>query len=45
LSTIADRLAASYPATDKGNHFVFEQAGSLPISAKITVRSVAFFFC
>lgn len=30
LSTIADRLAASYPATDKGNHFVFEQAGSLP---------------
>ena len=30
LTTIADRLAASYPATDKGNHFVFEQAGSLP---------------
>jgi len=30
LSTIADRLAVSYPATDKGNHFVFEQAGSLP---------------
>lgn len=30
LSTIADRLAASYPATDKGNQFVFEQAGSLP---------------
>jgi len=30
LSTIAARLAASYPATDKGNHFVFEQAGSLP---------------
>lgn len=30
LNTIADRLAASYPATDKGNHFVFEQAGSLP---------------
>jgi predicted permease len=30
LSTIADRLAASYPATDKGNHFVFEQAGALP---------------
>ncbi len=30
LSTIASRLAASYPATDKSNHFVFEQAGSLP---------------
>lgn len=30
LNTIADRLAASYPATDKGNRFVFEQAGSLP---------------
>ena len=30
LNTIADRLAAAYPATDKGNHFVFEQAGSLP---------------
>jgi predicted permease len=30
LDTIADRLAAAYPATDKGNHFVFEQAGSLP---------------
>lgn len=30
LSTIAARLSASYPATDKGNRFVFEQAGSLP---------------
>ena len=30
LDTIAERLAAAYPATDKGNHFVFEQAGSLP---------------
>jgi len=30
LDTIADRLAASYPATDKGNRFVFQQAGSLP---------------
>jgi predicted permease len=30
LSTIADRLAVSYQATDKGNRFVFEQAGSLP---------------
>jgi len=40
LSTIADRLAASYPATDKGNHFVFEQAGSLPPFA----RSAALLF-
>jgi predicted permease len=30
LSTIARRLAGTYPATDKGNHFVFEQAGALP---------------
>ncbi|MBV8114964.1 MAG: ABC transporter permease [Silvibacterium sp.] len=37
LSTIADRLAASYPATDKGNHFAFEQAGSLPPSGRSTV--------
>lgn len=29
LSTIGDRLARSYPATDKGDYFVFEQAGSL----------------
>jgi predicted permease len=36
LSTIADRLAASNPATDKGNHFVFEQAGSLPPFARST---------
>jgi predicted permease len=34
LNTIADRLAASYPATDKGNHFVFEEAGSLPPFAR-----------
>ena len=34
LNTIADRLAASYPATDKGNRFVFEQAGSLPPVAR-----------
>jgi len=40
LSTIGDRLAASYPATDKGNHFVFEQAGSLPPFA----RSAALLF-
>ena len=30
LDTISSRLASSYPATDKGNHFIFEQAGSLP---------------
>src|SRR5215469_15276059 len=30
LKTIAKRFAASYPATDKGLHFVFEQAGALP---------------
>ncbi len=30
LNTIADRMAATYPATDKGNHFVFEHSGSLP---------------
>ena len=30
LSTLAQRFAMSYPATDKGNTFVFEQAGSLP---------------
>jgi predicted permease len=34
LSTIADRLAISYPGTDKGNHFVFEQAGTLPPFAR-----------
>lgn len=30
LSTLAQRLALAYPKTDKGNDFVFEQAGSLP---------------
>lgn len=30
LAVLAKRWAAAYPATDKGNHFVFEQAGSLP---------------
>src|SRR5258708_18206163 len=30
LSTLAQRFAMSYPATDKGNSFVFEQAGTLP---------------
>jgi predicted permease len=30
LKTVAERFAKSYPATDKDNSFVFEQAGSLP---------------
>jgi len=30
LSTMAARFAAAYPASDKGNGFRFEQAGSLP---------------
>lgn len=30
LETLAKRLAIVYPATDKGNGFRFEQAGSLP---------------
>ncbi len=30
LATLAQRFALAYPKTDKGNHFVFEQAGSLP---------------
>ena len=30
LETLAQRFALAYPKTDKGNHFVFEQAGSLP---------------
>jgi len=34
LGTIANRLAISHPATDKGNRFVFEQAGTLPPFAR-----------
>jgi predicted permease len=34
LKTIALRLAQANPATDKGNGFVFEQAGSLPPTAE-----------
>src|ERR1700728_520563 len=30
LGTLAKNLASAYPATDKGNGFRFEQAGSLP---------------
>jgi predicted permease len=36
LETLAQRLAISYPATDKGNKFLFEQAGSLPPREKST---------
>jgi predicted permease len=37
LATLAKRLAISYPATDKGNNFRFEQAGSLPPRDKSSV--------
>jgi len=37
LNTIADRLAQSYPATDKDITFPVEQAGSLPSREKGTV--------
>jgi predicted permease len=37
LDTIARRLATAYPATDKGNGFRFEQAGSLPPRDKSSV--------
>jgi predicted permease len=37
LQTIADRLARSYPATDKDITFPFDQAGSLPEREKGTV--------
>jgi predicted permease len=37
LDTLAKRLAAAYPATDKGNNFLFEQAGSLPPRDKVSV--------
>jgi predicted permease len=37
LATLAKRLAIAYPATDKGNNFRFEQAGSLPPRDKSSV--------
>jgi predicted permease len=37
LETLAQRLAIAYPATDKGNKFPFDQAGSLPPRDKSTV--------
>ncbi len=36
LGTLAQRLSIAYPATDKGNKFLFEQAGSLPPREKPT---------
>jgi predicted permease len=33
LKTLASRLAQTHPSTDKGNGFIFEQAGSLPPTA------------
>ena len=37
LATLAQRLATAYPATDKGNAFRFERAGSLPPRDRSTV--------
>ena len=37
LATMAARFAAAYPATDKGNGFRFEQAGSLPPRERGTI--------
>jgi predicted permease len=37
LETLASRFAQASPATDKGNHFVFEQAGGLPPRQRDTV--------
>ena len=34
LNTLAGRFAKTYPATDKGNGFVLEQAGSMPPSER-----------
>jgi predicted permease len=37
LNILAQRFAQTYPATDKGNGFIFEQAGSLPPRERSTV--------
>jgi predicted permease len=37
LATLSKSLAATYPATDKGNGFRFEQAGSLPPRDRETI--------
>ncbi len=38
LDALAKRLAIAYPASDKGNHFVMDSAGSLPPSAQSIVK-------
>jgi predicted permease len=38
LATLAQRLAKTYPDTDNGNGFRFEQAGSLPPRDGATIR-------
>ncbi len=38
LEGLAKQLALAYPATDKGNHFRLEQAGSLPPGMQSTVK-------
>jgi predicted permease len=37
LETFADRVGRAYPATDKGNRFFIDQAGSLPPRERRTV--------
>jgi predicted permease len=37
LATVAKRLATTYPATDKGNGFLIDQAGSLPPRDRKTI--------
>jgi predicted permease len=37
LNTLAQRFALNHPDTDKGNTFIFEQAGSLPPREKSSV--------
>ncbi len=37
LATLAQRLAKTYPDTDKGNGFLLDQAGSLPPRDKSTI--------
>jgi len=37
LATLAQRFAIAYPASDKGNGFLFERAGSLPARERSTV--------
>jgi predicted permease len=37
LDALAKRLAIAYPASDKGNHFLMDLAGSLPPSAQQSI--------